>query len=830
MILADGGLSAILLSMLYQAAIAAGISMAVWYLSHKGEKAPPDIKPLDVEIPSIEEGRPYSVVFGSCLIKSYLISWWGDIETKAIWDHYHRTTKRGGPFNTKKKYFVAGWKYKYTAHFKLSLGPIDGVKRISMGRHVIAPTVNSLSTLAADGTTAFWVSAKSLFGGDKSMGGVNGRIRIQYGYSTQSPHSYLTAAMGSDIPASRGVVGVILYKFYYGTNPTPQECEFFCKRTDVLTDGTAQWYIAKAEINNALNPAHVIREAMTSNIFGLAHSTSRIDSTSFEASADTLYDEDFGISYEWNPKAMPLDKFIEYVLSVINGVCNEDLTTGKFTLNLARDDYSIPYLETFSTDDIIEVEEFYRELTNKITNEVTVHYRDYLTGSKVSVTVHDIAMIDREGEIVSMETDFKCVHDDTLAIKLAQRELRQASSNVPNIKLRCKRTMQHIRPNDIFILTWPKLGIDQLILRVVTVDYGSLTEGDIILQCTEDIYKPGSALYSDVPSSGWTDPISEPAAAPARVLTEVPYYDILIAYGSEATALLDANTAFLMVAAMTPSTDALDYELLVRDEVGDDFISDGDSDFTPTGTLVGSMPLSAADIDITLTGEYDIDEEYVGTYALIENECVLINSIDEDTLIVNVSRGVLDTVPAAHASTTRVWFIGARSAIGGSEYTNGDTPAVKILPRTSKGQFAEGSASIYTATAFDDRMIRPYPPGDLKVNSVSYPASFSGQPTITWNHRNRLTQADEIVLHSAASITPETNNTYTLKIYNESDTLVRTESGLTGETYTYSVEDEMADSSIPSGSPLNTSLRFVLTAVRDGYDSWQSYDITVNRV
>jgi len=75
----------------------------------------------------------------------------------------------------------------------------------------------------------------------------------------------------------------------------------------------------------------------------------------------------------------------------------------------------------------------------------------------------------------------------------------------------------------------------------------------------------------------------------------------------------------------------------------------------------------------------------------------LIKILNDDTKVVGVARGVLDTVPAAHIIGTRMWFIGAIAHVVGTEYTNGDTPGVKILPRTGLGEFAEGSATAYDA-------------------------------------------------------------------------------------------------------------------------------------
>jgi len=128
----------------------------------------------------------------------------------------------------------------------------------------------------------------------------------------------------------------------------------------------------------------------------------------------------------------------------------------------------------------------------------------------------------------------------------------------------------------------------------------------------------------------------------------------------------------------------------------------------------------------------------------------------------------------------------------------------------------------------DSRQVRPYPPGDFKIDGVSYPTTFSGEPVLTWKHRNRLLQTAYIIEHSDSSITPvETGQDYTLEIYGDgAGTPTRTVTGITAETYTYADADERSD----NGGNLFTTIRFVLKAVRDGYDSWQSYDITVTRV
>ena len=67
-------------------------------------------------------------------------------------------------------------------------------------------------------------------------------------------------------------------------------------------------------------------------------------------------------------------------------------------------------------------------------------------------------------------------------------------------------------------------------------------------------------------------------------------------------------------------------------------------------------------------------------------------------------------------------------------------------------------------------------------------------------------QTVTLVAQDEASIGPETSVTYTLRIYGESDTLLRTETGLTGTSYTYASADEISDSGL---GRLNTRNNFV---------------------
>lgn len=731
--------------------------------------------------------------------------------------------------SSKPKKQTVGYHYSVGMHMLLCHGPIDGVKQIWVGEKCAWPNADNNSEMAADGTTLASIDEPELLGGEEKEGGVVGDVDIAYGRSNQSKNSYLVSQLdptNERIPAFRGLVGVILKCVRVGTSPYLKQWSFVAKRTDILSDGSTQWLAAKADISGDMNPAHIIRECLTNAQWGLGYSTGYIDDTTFTAAANKLYSENFGLSFLWDNNTT-VEDFINEILRHIDGVLYQDIGTGKFVLKLARDDYDLEDLEEFSGEDaIVEVLDFQRGAYGEIPNQIIVKYSDIPKDKDATATAQDIAMIDLQGgAIIESEIKYPGITKASLANKVAARDLRQATSMLARMTVIGNRAMAHLQRNDVFLLTWPILGISQLPVRIMQVNYGSLTEGEIRFEVVEDVFKASTALYSDPPDTSWIDPISAPQAAPARVLFEIPYYSIVRGYGSSYANALDPDSGFMGVGAMKPSSDALDYELLVRDGTTLGFTSEGRGDFTPTATLSAALLKNAADATIALTGAGDLDLVEANTYALIGNEIVLVKTVDTANNQITIARGVLDTVPAAHAEGDRIWFIDTEGFFVEREYADNEQPGVKILPATGKGQLAAGDAIAYNADVMNSRQARPYPPGNVKINDVSYPSTFSGQPTISWSHRDRKQQTVSIIEHSASNIGPEAGTTYTLKIYGDGGSLKRTVTDLAGTSYTYAEVDERAD----NGSNLNASLRFELWSVRDGLDSWQKYDITVTR-
>lgn len=108
-----------------------------------------------------------------------------------------------------------------------------------------------------------------------------------------------------------------------------------------------------------------------------------------------------------------------------------------------------------------------------------------------------------------------------------------------------------------------------------------------------------------------------------------------------------------------------------------------------------------------------------------------------------------------------------------------------------------------------NRALRPYRPVDVMTVDTS---ESGGEVTISWKNRNRLNTV--IVKQTDPTETLEDGQTTTIRIYDEDDVLIHTETGLTGTTFVYDDLDEIADA-----GAIQESLRIEVLAVRDGLDS-----------
>ena len=709
--------------------------------------------------------------------------------------------------------YVVGHRYYAGLHLAICHGPVDAVTRIIVGeRTAWSGSVTSSQTL--------YVNAPELFGGDSREGGVQGYVEVKLGGPAETISGYLQQKLGSVIPAFRGVVSIIVQQCQLSAmNPYIKPWSIEARRIP------APAALGSGYINGDANPAHIIYECLNNATWGLGYAASEIDASSFQTAANTLASEQYGLSLLWD-REQPLEEFIAEILRHIDGTLYVHPRTGKFVLKLARADYNVSSLLVLDASNILELESFSRPSESELVNQITVRYRDRSTDKDAAITVHDLAALELAGGVVSSATvDYPGISNGSLASRVALGDLKQLSVPLAKATLIANRQASNLNIGDVFKFTWPELGIAQLVMRVVRVSYGTLTDGRVRIECVEDIFGLPSASYVSPTPTSWVSPLTSPAPVPYRRLNEAPWWTVVKrVVGESATAQneLDPQGGLLVACASRPSGDSLNVKLLTRQ--GSAAYAEVDTmGFTPNATLINACDEQATVFSIG-NGQ-DLDIVKLNTYAYLDNEIVAVKAINLVAGTVTVDRGVLDTVPAPHLASARIWFADAFEALVTEQYLSGESLQVKMLPATGLGRLAESAAPADSYT-FAGRMIRPYPPGNVKVNNVMWPTTILGQIALTWAHRDRMQQTVYLVTQSEGNIGPEAGVTYTVRFYNENNSLQKTLTGLTTTAWTYLTADEATDSGL---GRINGKFKVEIEAVRAGYTSWQKQTRSVDR-
>jgi hypothetical protein len=516
-------------------------------------------------------------------------------------------------------------------------------------------------TELTDDKAEILMTARELFGGERREGGLEGQITLYRGTATQISDAYLSAKLGATAPAYHGLCHAVLKGCYLGTSNVLKNLNFILRRFPVNLGLGA----GIARIGNDANPAEMIYETLTNTVWGLAELSARIDLSSFQTAATRLALESMGMSLLWDAQK-PAREFIDEILRHIDGVLQTDPQTGLWTLTLARNDYDPDDLLELTTDDQLEAPEFTRGSWEELWNVVTVNYTDGATFKTASsLPASDAGNLAITGEPNIQTLDFPGFTRAELAQRVATRELKTHSYPFAKVHLKANRKAWPLRVGSVFKMTWDPTGIDQIVLRVLNIDYGKLTEGTIELDAVEDAFAVAYSAFSTPAASSWSDPLAAAAAvAEGRILQEAPFEWLPTA----------ADTERVLVGATRGDQTSLGYQIWA-DEGEGYYQSNTAHQFCPGGTLAAAYARDTGALDaagFTLENARDL-AGLLGTDATgrARGDCLLLfattgeicafetvtDNEDGTFTLTNIVRGVFDTLPADHAEGERVFII-----------------------------------------------------------------------------------------------------------------------------------------------------------------------------
>lgn len=710
---------------------------------------------------------------------------------------------------------VVGYKYFMGLHMQAVLGDVDEIQEIIAGeRTAWSGSVTSNARI--------YIDKPDLFGGKRKEGGIQGYVDIEFGRESQGRNDYLQAQLGAQIPAFRGVFGIVCRKIYCcATSPYVKPWWLKLRRQPA-----ADWYAAKSNINGgSANPAHIIYECLTSEVWGLGYATSLIDDASFKYAADILYSEGFGLSLKLT-KPSEVEDFILDICRHIQAVTGYDHNAGTVYLKLIRDDYDTDDIQEYRTDagTLLGVDKFARPSPGEIVNQINLTYRVRGDVDDTTITGQNLASIQAQGAVIQDDVTYDGIDSDDLAAVVLARDLQNYASNLAVIEARLNRSAWSLLKGDVCQLVWddPNLGTITMVVRITEIDYGTLDDGVITVSGTQDVFSLDEYSVVAPQQSEWANPISEPIAMVHHGMMELTYYD-LVKLVPERISQLDASYGFVQYYGILPALMSYSFYFYLKPS-GGTYAFKALGSFCPSASLSSDLGYAATTAYLSTTAFESGYLPDIGSYALIGSEIVRIDDIDISGNTIDLGRGCLDTVCAEHSAGDVIFSVESFRAVSETTYLLNQALVGEGRTRTSIGV-------LDTADAPNDSLIivarqdKPYPPGKFRINGEAYPSGITGAMTISWAHRDRTQQTVSVIDESYGNIGPETDVTYTMALYDETGTLVRTETGLTGTSYTWS--DEATDTGLIR---LNTESRIRLWSVRGGVSSFQEHDFTVSRL
>lgn len=578
------------------------------------------------------------------------------------------------------------------------------------------------------------------------------------------------------------------------------------------------YFDAASGLDRDLNPAHIIRECLTNQVWGIGVSESNIDDISFKKAADILYAEKMGMSIKWTDSTS-ISEFVDNIKEHINAQLYLDRVTNKWKLYLIRDDYDVADLISLDESNIRNLD-FERRTLAECVNSVTVTYWDRERGKDSTVTVQDIARIAQQGGVISQSIDYKGFTNSDLASRVALRDLKTLSSTLASVSFDVDESFSELWHEGMpFKLSDSSYGLSEAVMRIRTIKRGDGINNTVYVEAIEDSFSsPMQSVIEYVPPITSGDSTAKNATA---IAFEVPYIELVEQYGQDEVDAKLSNypdIGYVGMAATRPNNQHINASLYVNAGAGYDERTT--LDFCPSASLKTNIGYMDSSFELESIAEFELLQ--VNHRIQVNDEIMAFVSFDALTNVITVKRGCFDTVPQKHEAGSKVFGWDNYSGIDDLEYLSGEVLSLKALTLTGSDVLELSEATAHSLT-LSSRAIRPYPPANVKINNQYYPQDIETDLILTWVDRNRLQETGGAPLGFFDDSVVIESNTQTHLILSQLDEnqieLATSNANVTGATsYTMPISTMQADTRF---------VKVTLKTVRDSYECSQPFEYVV---
>jgi hypothetical protein len=763
---------------------------------------------------------------------------------------------------------VTGYKYFMDILMGVCRGPVDQVIQIVIGGQYLwynrgwgsGPNITYSGEPGCSWIDNVNVQAKmsqpKIFGGDTGEGGVEGTMNAYQGLPNQGVDTNVQTPLGSPMSGMHGFLAIWFQGQVCSNNPYPKTWMFRVSRTINGWFNPSQygsdmcWYQSACAIDllgwdfmqdqsdphfnqwfqgpiYAMNPIHMIYEALTNPDWGKGYDPSLIDDANFRAAADVCVSEGLGLCFAWD-RTNPIEDIIGQIIDHIAAALFLNRQTGLFNIIMIRQDYSESDYPAFNfSNGLLDVTEDESSAQDTGLNEIIVVYHTPLRNDDREVRSQNIASIQALGEIFSDTRNYPMIAEDDLAHRAALRDLNAAVVGLRRFTLVFDRRGYNLQPGGLVAIELPDRGLEYMVLRIGKVTIGGLKGGKITVQAVTDIFDFPATAYTSSTEPTYTPPPTQAIPATVRLVVEASYRDVVIRLGAANAQTLPEDAGYIATFIGRPTSNSLNY--LLQTSTDDPTDADGAQyntgvAWSATATITSAIGLS--DGDVYLLSGTDFGEIAAGDAMYIEGEIVEIVAFNDATGHAVVKRGCVDTLPAGHAAGAPYFLIDGATGSDQQEYVSGESVYVKTLPRLTS-QTLDPSLAAVDTVVMASRLGRPWISALMKINGTSYadgPRSSTGTDMVlTWANRNRLLVQDVLLGQDDGDAGPlETGQTYTIDIYAaDNSTLLRTTTGIVGNTWSYTAAMQAEDGA-------GGSIWIAIESVRDTLVSWNTYRFQVS--
>lgn len=596
-------------------------------------------------------------------------------------------------------------------------------------------------------------------------------------------------------------------------NATPVENNQFVLASriyDQKFDGVAAWSYGGIESPD-INPIHKIREILTDDT-AMNKPESDVNDQNFMKAADKIWDEGLGVSWSVTEKSC---------LEAINELCGHieagiriNRQTGLYEIVLFRDDwFEEAEIHTLPFNKIKSMQLDGANSADELINKLNVSYYNQSAIKNSSFSIAENAAIrNLNGHENSDEVKFPYFMHQRNAAVVAQWKLKQMSTPVWQGTFttgfyQARKWNRY----DLLKLEWPRRWVGSILVRIMKINLG--TDTDVSIDFVE-VVPYSSNLSSSIVIDTPADTTPKPPQPALFKAFELSYLEAVQLNGQKAVdeaLAYNPDAGYAAVIAQRPQSNSLN--ALMYTDIGNDFERAGAIVYSETAEL--NQSISQINTTFIVKNVGDIDMVSLGTQITVNNEIMVYQSYDDETGLLTVKRGALDTIPQNHLAGSVLYFADDFITVDPTEYVTGEIINVKALTTTPSGILNLDDVDAQQVE-IKARAIRPYPPANVKFNDVYFPETLivTNNIVLSWAHRNRAQQTGgDILGWYDGDVIVESGVTYAYELISE-NVVLDSQSNIAANTATI----------LASILKPNKPHTLKLWSVRDGYDSYQKFE------